>query len=520
MNSELGNHQQHQPQPRPSSLLITNRSYSVRSFPGSIRPSVNVATLQLPTQKPMYTNPPNFEALRKGRAPLSSESTSSKRFAFAHQTKEKVKRRRVEAKILDSGPRGLVVHFGHESWNMMLNMMIGIRMAANRASSESLRRIEPYDFIMKEKFSILPKLTAPRNIYGHMGQHDYSVVRFVDYAPMVFRKLRESINLDKNLYLRSVGPEQLIGNMILGNFSSLSELCSEGKSGALFYYTADGKFLVKTLTKKSAQFFQSILKQYYLHVMNNPGTLITRFYGFHAIRLKNHDYKNASRTLYFTVMGNIFHTPVILHKRYDLKGSWVGRTLVGNGLHRPVEGGSGSVSGEGTVGIGLTSGVARKDLDFLNSGESIKLGPDLASRFIAAVRVDAEFLKSVNVLDYSLLFGIHRKRQHTEEITAHRQPALTAAGNTSQSSFVVLVPEAAEEEEAIFPWLDSNGMHSSDGKSIYFCGIIDIFTQWSTLKSLEHLSKSVISDSKGISCVNPVFYATRFVKFLTSIVES
>lgn len=64
---------------------------------------------------------------------------------------------------------------------------------------------------------------------------------------MVFRKIREFFGLSAEDYLRSIGPEQLVGNMVLGNLASLSELCSEGKSGAFFYYTADGKFLIKTV---------------------------------------------------------------------------------------------------------------------------------------------------------------------------------------------------------------------------------------------------------------------------------
>lgn len=56
------------------------------------------------------------------------------------------------------GPqKGFAVHFGHPSWNMVLNMMVGIRIAAGRINNEPRRRLEPYDFIMKEKISILPK---------------------------------------------------------------------------------------------------------------------------------------------------------------------------------------------------------------------------------------------------------------------------------------------------------------------------------------------------------------------------
>ncbi|KYK67601.1 phosphatidylinositol-4-phosphate 5-kinase, partial [Toxoplasma gondii TgCatPRC2] len=121
--------------------------------------------------------------------------------------------------------------------------MVGIRLAAGRASSEPQRAIERYDFVMKEKFSILPNTGMVKSI---SDRRSLFAVRFVDYAPMVFRRLRERFHISSETYVRSVGPEQLLGNLLLGNLSSLSELVSEGRSGALFYYTADGKFMIKT----------------------------------------------------------------------------------------------------------------------------------------------------------------------------------------------------------------------------------------------------------------------------------
>eukprot|EP00435_Cladocopium_sp_Y103_P069341 s209_g33.t1 len=52
------------------------------------------------------------------------------------------------------GPKkGLAVHFGHENWNMVLSMMIGIRMAVGRSENEMKRELQPVDFIMKDSHS-------------------------------------------------------------------------------------------------------------------------------------------------------------------------------------------------------------------------------------------------------------------------------------------------------------------------------------------------------------------------------
>eukprot|EP01053_Blabericola_migrator_P000620 Blabericola_migrator_1__619@NODE_1153_length_5262_cov_26_285467_g786_i0_p2_GENE_NODE_1153_length_5262_cov_26_285467_g786_i0NODE_1153_length_5262_cov_26_285467_g786_i0_p2_ORF_typecomplete_len488_score53_73PIP5K/PF01504_18/2_8e71_NODE_1153_length_5262_cov_26_285467_g786_i08642327 len=447
--------------------------------------SVNLTDIDLHQRR--YTNPANFRAIR--------EQAAQRRLATNLKS---TRGRRMERKILDSGPRGLVVHFGHESWNMVLNMMVGIRLAAARASLEPPRNVMPYDFIIKEKFSILPKAS---HVVSKLNRYNYTAVRFIDYAPVVFRKLRESAGLQSPEYLRSVGPEQLIGNMVLGNLSSMSELCSEGKSGALFYYTADGRFLVKTMTKEAAKFFRALLPPYFDHVMANPGTLITRFHGFHAIRLKPKN--STSQKLYFVVMGNVFHTPVILHRRYDLKGSWIGRTVVGP--HRSLK--------------DLDPSVAMKDLDFKNIREVIKLGAPLKANFIEALRKDTDFLASQNILDYSLLFGIHVKSVKQPKDLPRDAP-ITAVDNVIVSQVEQSYAEPEHSPFKQYPWLNPDGMVSSDGKALYFCGIIDVFTQWTAFKKLEHTVKSTTTtQSKGISCVNPRYYASRFMEMMVNIVE-
>jgi 1-phosphatidylinositol-4-phosphate 5-kinase len=66
---------------------------------------------------------------------------------------------------------------------------------------------------------------------------------------MVFQQIRHVFGLNSEEYFLSLGPEQVIGNMVLGNLASLSELCTEGQSGAFFYYSSDGKYMIKTVCK-------------------------------------------------------------------------------------------------------------------------------------------------------------------------------------------------------------------------------------------------------------------------------
>lgn len=50
---------------------------------------------------------------------------------------------------------------------------------------------------------------------------------------------------------------------MLGKLSSLSELSSSGKSGSFFYFTDDGEYMIKTVSKHEFTLLKSILKSYY-----------------------------------------------------------------------------------------------------------------------------------------------------------------------------------------------------------------------------------------------------------------
>ena len=63
--------------------------------------------------------------------------------------------------------------------------------------------------------------------------------KFNHYAPLIFEKIRLNFGISNQRYMNSVGPEQLLQNLILGNLSTLTEKSSSGKSGSFFYYTQD-----------------------------------------------------------------------------------------------------------------------------------------------------------------------------------------------------------------------------------------------------------------------------------------
>mmetsp|Transcript_9489 Transcript_9489/g.12473 ORF Transcript_9489/g.12473 Transcript_9489/m.12473 type:complete len:90 (-) Transcript_9489:210-479(-) len=72
----------------------------------------------------------------------------------------------------------------------------------------------------------------------------------------------------------------------------------------------------------------------------------------------------------------------------------------------------------------------------------------------------------------------------------------------------------AEGPEVPVHQRDMGGMLSSDRKSLYFFGIIDILTPYDSGKKLEHHFKAMRYDGRGVSCCPPGRYAQRFNEFL------
>jgi 1-phosphatidylinositol-4-phosphate 5-kinase len=136
---------------------------------------------------------------------------------------------------------GEMVFIGDDNWNMVLNMMIGIQMAVR--SVKGLQEIiceEPKDFNLKYCFELIPRR------FGDDNNHA-TIYSFTDYAPNTFNHIRKIFKIDNEEYINSIGPNKLMASLMMGEVSSMTSLTSQGKSGSFFYYTADGKYMLKTI---------------------------------------------------------------------------------------------------------------------------------------------------------------------------------------------------------------------------------------------------------------------------------
>ena len=195
--------------------------------------------------------------------------------------------------------------------------------------------------------------------------------KFKDYAPWVFRELREHFHLDPADYLLSLTAKYI-----------LSELGSPGKSGSFFYFSRDYRFIIKTIRHAEHKFLRRILKDYHQHVKDNPHTLISRFYGLHRVKLPR------GRKIHFVIMNNLMPPHRDIHETYDLKGSTVSREY-------PEE------------KAALNPGATLKDLNWMHRGRKLELGPEKQALFEEQLKQDTILLQRLGIMDYSLLVGIH-----------------------------------------------------------------------------------------------------------------
>lgn len=159
--------------------------------------------------------------------------------------------------------------------------------------------------------------------------------------------------------------------------------------------------MLKTIAKAEFDKLISTLPEYHQHLLANPDSLITRYYGLHRIQYKM---KNRSKEQYIIIMNNMFRnfSPDI---KYDLKGSTVGRSTTFK---------------DGKV----DSKIALKDNDFTDSNVDVCIDGETINQILDIIKKDSEYLGSNATLDYSLLLGIinlENNKQLSQTILGNRE---------------------------------------------------------------------------------------------------
>lgn len=141
--------------------------------------------------------------------------------------------------------KGKVIDGRHELYTLSIAVMLGVRTSIARtntilASSEKKKMLTPQDFMAEEKYEFAPKGSATTP--PHKLSHTF---KFKDYAPVAFAYLRRMFGVNEFDFLLSV----------CGN-ANFIEFISNAKSGQFFFYSSDGKYMIKTMTNAECKFLR------------------------------------------------------------------------------------------------------------------------------------------------------------------------------------------------------------------------------------------------------------------------
>ena len=284
----------------------------------------------------------------------------------------------------------------------------------------------------------------------------------------------------------------------------LEMLPTPGKSGALFFKSSDGRYLLKTVSKGESKFFRSILADYATHIedmtlTHGLRTLLPHFYELIHIDTP------AGRNIRLVIMNNLAPVGIPIHERYDLKGSWVGRWTK-------------------DADTAAATGATLKDVDATHVLRCSAVDRNLIAEQIGR---DSAWLEAHGVIDYSLLCLHHFPGR------APVPHAIRAAGSAPAPA-----PSAPSARPAVrghtraFPLKanlvdaasDDNGeeVHAAAEPVEVYCGIIDVLQSWRLFKRAEHVLKAIRypTQSSGVSVTDPRSYAKRFRERLIARFES
>ncbi|XP_008442735.2 phosphatidylinositol 4-phosphate 5-kinase 9 [Cucumis melo] len=456
---------------------------------------------------------------------LISELVLDNSFTSPSSRRAKRKQRKLVKEVKKPGE---MIIKGHRSYDLMLSLQLGIRYTVGKITPIQRREVRSSDFGPRASFWMnFPKegsqLTPP---------HQSEDFKWKDYCPMVFRNLREMFKIDAADYMMS----------ICGN-DALRELSSPGKSGSVFFLSQDDRFMIKTLRKSEVKVLLRMLPDYHHHVRTYENTLITKFFGLHRIK------PSSGQKFRFVVMGNMFCTELRIHRRFDLKGSSLGRSA---------------------DKVEIDENTILKDLDL---NYSFYLEPTWREALLKQIEIDSKFLEEQNIMDYSLLLGVHYRAPQQLQSNMSYSRSMRADGLgilaeedpfeddiSTYPQGLVLVPRTDDNSVVVGPHIRGSRLRASSatgdeevdlllpgtarlqiqlgvnmparaeqipGKEekqmfheaydvVLYLGIIDILQEYNMSKKIEHAYKSIQFDSLSISAVDPTFYSKRFLEFIIS----
>lgn len=298
--------------------------------------------------------------------------------------------------------------------------------------------------------------------------HRHHDVEVKDYAPTIFADIRRRLGVSDEAY-RAAWKIPL---------ADIQPKLGAGRSGSLFIRSTDDRYLLKTLPQHEVAALRFVLQGYHHHLIQNPESVLIRFVGL----LK---FTWGTRVLYLFVSNNILYQPPSLSVNhiYDLKGR-----VPKPGKHLRLE----------KLPDTVLTGRILKDNDV---NRKWIVNSRAREHLLNIVEKDVRFLESNDLMDYSLLIGVH---------IASTPYSKSLAGLFNAS------------EQPVNPDVLSLGgtarTFSSDNCEIFTFGIIDFLAVYGAKKWAANKLKSFLWDENQLSTVPATYYSNRLLDYAQRII--
>nr|CAH8839279.1 unnamed protein product [Trichobilharzia regenti] len=234
-------------------------------------------------------------------------------------------------------------------------------------SFSTLNHVKPRVLLLKDDFKAHMKVKVNNHYFNKENMP--SRFKFKEYCPMVFKSLRDRFGVKKMDYWDAFTRYQPLWDS------------TRGKSGSKFLVTYNRQFVAKTISSEEVEQMHHMLEEYYSYIVKGHGqTLLPQYLGLYRLTVNDQE-------TYILVMRNVFSPRLAIHKKYDLKGSAVDREANEKEKSKPLP--------------------TLKDADFLTDICKIHIGEEAKKKLLSTLESDILFLQENNLIDYSLLIGVH-----------------------------------------------------------------------------------------------------------------
>ncbi|GAA55841.1 1-phosphatidylinositol-5-phosphate 4-kinase, partial [Clonorchis sinensis] len=258
-------------------------------------------------------------------------------------------------------------------------------------SFSALNHVKPRAMLLKDDFKAYMKVKINNHLFNKENMP--SRFKFKEYCPIVFKALRARFGVNKLDYWDAFTGYQPLWDS------------ARGKSGSKFLVTYNRQFVAKAISSEEVEQMHNLLEDYYAYIVHCHGqTLLPQYLGLYRLTVNDQE-------TYILVMRNVFSPRLTIHKKYDLKGSAVDREANEKEKAKPLP--------------------TLKDNDFLNEVCKIYIGEEAKSKLLSRLESDVQFLQENNLMDYSLLIGIHEVDRASEAAASSDE-----AGGTDQDGAV------------------------------------------------------------------------------------